>query len=129
MIRDEFKQKKKQDFSSREIKKIRKLGERAFYISSINKLKQNIKLFNFSTILGIVVCIFPFLILLDSILFSKQERINGYVSFAVISLIYVWAIIWYAFILPSLRRKTKKYQNKLKELSEKEVNKYKSYHN
>ncbi len=126
MIRDEYKQKKKQDYSSREIKKIRKLGERAFYISSINKIKQNIKLFNFSCILAIFCCLLPFIQLLDSILFTPQERVNGYIAFAILCLIYILIIIWFTVILPSLKKKFKKYQNKLQELSIKEVNKFKN---
>ena len=126
MIRDEYKQKKKQDYSSREIKKIRKLGERAFYISSINKIKQNIKLFNFSGILAIFCCFVPFIQLLDSILFTPQERVNGYITFAILCLVYIWTIVWFAVILPSLKKKCKKYQNKLQELSIKEVNKFKN---
>ncbi len=125
MIRDEFKQKQKQDFSSREIKKIRKLGERAFYVSSINKIKQSIKIVNFSTVLIAISCILPFVLLLDAILFSVQE-IGVYVTFFIICLVYILSILWFIVTLPSLKKKANKYQEKLKKLSFKEVNKYKS---
>ncbi len=125
MIRDEFNKKKQEKLSSREIKKIRKLGERAYYVSSVNKLKDNIRLLNFSAIIGIIFCALPILYLADAAFFVKQETINALVGFIAVSLVYVWALVWFLIMKPLMKKKLKKYQNKLQEISQKEVGKFK----
>ncbi len=125
MIRDEFNKKKEENLSSKEVKKIRQLGERAYYVSSVNKIKQSIKLINFSAILGVVCCMYPLIQLLDIVIFVPQENAKALISFIVVSLVYVMALVWFIFINPYLKRKLKNYQDKLKELSLREVQKYK----
>ncbi len=124
MIRDEFKQNQQENLSSREIKQIRKLGERAFYISSVNKLKDYLRLINFSTILGIILCVFPFVNLFEIVFLTSQDSHKSLIAFIFVSLFYLWAILWYALVRPLIKRKYKKYQQKLKEISNKEISRY-----
>ncbi|MBQ9782660.1 MAG: hypothetical protein IJW26_05745 [Clostridia bacterium] len=125
MIRDEFNKKKQENLSSKEIKQIRKLGERAYYVSSVNKLKDNIRLFNFSTLLGIIFCAVPLVYLIDATFFIKQDTVKALIGFIAVCLVYLWALVWFVIVKPIMKNKLKKYQNKLQEITQKEVQKFK----
>ncbi len=126
MIRDEFKQKKKEDLSSREIKQIRRLGERVFYSTSVNKIKDNIKLFDFSAIGGLITCIIPYIYIVDAVFFVEQQSSTAYVAFAILTAVLLFVLVWFTVCRPILKKNLKKYQSKLQEMSNKEVNKYKN---
>ena len=63
MIRDEFLKQQDKDLSTKDIVGIKTMGERAYYIITLNKTNSLIKNLNFTTITMMVIAIFTTLLL------------------------------------------------------------------
>ncbi len=127
MIRDEFKKQQKSNVSSKEMEKIRKMGERQFYSSSLVKLKDLVKAFNFTNTLTLILCSLPLILLVACIIIDASSLgALEWVCFGLLTAIMLWVLIWFLFIKGSVLKKIERYQQKLKEINEKEMLKQKA---
>lgn len=131
MIRDEFLKDKYKKLSPKNVKKMREVGERAFYSSEVSLLKSTLKTFDVtSVIIGALVAVFTVL-LIDIIIQQKgfgegPKLIIG----TVIDLLLLFSIAaWFLCIRFSVKKKIAKYMQELKKLNEKEMDKQKAIYN
>ena len=127
MIRDEFLNQQDKDLSTKDIVGIKTMGERAYYISTLNKTNSLINNLNFTTISLLVIAIITTLLLvymgIQDGMFSSNYYIFGFI-FAII--LWVWIILWVAILNPCLKKKKQKFQGYMKKLSDREITKQKS---
>ena len=127
MIRDDFKKQQGNKVTSKEMDKIRKMGERQYYSSSLVKLKDMVKAFNFTNTLTLIICFLPLAMLVVSIIADASTLgVLEWVCFGLLSLIMIWVILWFLVIKGSTLKKIERYQEKLKEINEKEMQKQKA---
>lgn len=127
MIRDEFKKQQGNKVTSKEMDKIRKMGERQYYSSSLVKLKDMVKAFNFTNTLTLIICLLPLAMLVVSIIVDASTLgVLEWVCFGLLSLIMIWVLLWFLVIKGSTLKKIERYQEKLKEINEKEMQKQKA---
>ena len=123
MIRDEFiKKQKESNLSSREMDKIRKVGERVFYTTEINKITSYTKVFNFSfIIIAIMVVIIAIPIVLAYFVDGFSLSLFLYTLIVVFFLIVVLG--WFIIFLPRGKKKVVKYKAELERLRELDMQK------
>ena len=127
MIRDEFKQQQDKDLSLKDVVGIRNMGERAYYISTLNKTNALIKNLNFTTISMMVMSV----ILTALLVFVGIERGIGSSWYSIFGLIFdiaiwLWSIVWLVVYRPYLKRKLHKFQNHMDKFTNREITKQKS---
>ena len=106
MIRDEFlKQQKDKNLSAKDIEKIRKIGERAFYSNQIRDLELKVTAFKFSLIvIGIFILIGIGGILL--VMLEDKGFTNELILPIVVTALFILAeIIVLLFFLPRIKKK------------------------
>ena len=124
MIRDEFlKQQKDKNLSTKDIEKIRKIGERAFYSNQIRDLELKVTAFKFSLIvIGIFILIGIggiLLIMLEDKGFTKELILP-----IVVTAVFILAeIIVLLFFLPRIKKKIKNAKQKIEILREEQIKK------
>lgn len=127
MIRDEFKQQQDKDLSLKDVVGIRNMGERAYYISTLNKTNALIKNLNFTTISMMVMSV----ILTALLVFVGIEMGIGSSWYSIFGLIFdiaiwLWSIVWLVVYRPYLKRKLHKFQNYMDKFTNREITKQKS---
>ena len=127
MIRDEFKQQQDKDLSLKDVVGIRNMGERAYYISTLNKTNALIKNLNFTTISMMVMSV----ILTALLVFVGIEMGIGSSWYSIFGLIFdiaiwLWSIVWLVVYRPYLKRKLHKFQNYMDKFTNREIAKQKS---
>lgn len=127
MIRDEFKQQQDKDLSLKDVVGIRNMGERAYYISTLNKTNALIKNLNFTTISMMVMSV----ILTALLVFVGIEMGIGSSWYSIFGLIFdiaiwLWSIVWLVVYRPYLKRKLHKFQNYMDKFTNREIIKQKS---
>lgn len=132
MIRDEFiKEQKTKHLSTKELKKIHDMGERAYYASSITKIDGLIKSMNFSTVFTIICAALITAVVVLSVIATKKlfDGWQSYLTFFTGVALYIWTGVWYLLWRPALRRKSERYKATIKALAEKEMEKQRSIYN
>ena len=127
MIRDEFiKQRKEKKLSARVMEKIRTMGERAYYVTEMNKLTNLKKTLNFSMILlGVLSGIVTLTMLIPFMIYKKfvSDMVTPIIVLSVCWLIFA---LWYAVILPAINRKIRKYTAEYENVKQREIEKQKA---
>lgn len=124
MIRDEFlKQQKDKSLSTKDMAKIRKIGERAFYSNQIRDIELKLTAFKFSlVVIGIFILLGiggVILILLEDKTFTNELIIP-----IVVTALFVLAeIIVLVFSIPKLKRKMQRAKQKVEELRQEQIKK------
>ncbi|MBR2322934.1 MAG: hypothetical protein IKA54_05015 [Clostridia bacterium] len=129
MIRDEFiKQQKEKSLSNREMEKIRKFGERAFYTTQINNIVNYSKVLNFSCIILSVMLVLPVFMLVVG--FIADGFSSSVLLYTIIVAVILFAVLGWFFILkPMWKKKLVKYKNALEQVREKEIQKQRQIYN
>lgn len=129
MIRDEFiKQQKEKSLSNREMEKIRKFGERAFYTTQISNITNYSKVLNFSCIILAVMLVLPVFMLVVG--YVTDGFSSSVLLYTIIVAIILLAVLGWFFILkPVWKKKVVKYKNALEEVREKELQKQRQIYN
>ena len=129
MIRDEFKNLDKKEIQKKSNKKLMQMGERAYYSTRVQKYGEIFKPVKASTIFTLVSFgIMAILFLLPVILGSPDYTIPtlGMVVIVVEVLIIIWAVVWFAFLAPHLRRKLKFWKQELAQMNKNYVMRHRS---
>ena len=123
MIRDEFiKQKNNNKLSPKQMAQMRTLGERGFYMKTLNTYVEFDKMMNFTSIfVGILLV----LILVPMIIGIIAEGLTGKVlwMFIVFMLFVIAMVLWFTVFRPLNKKRIKKYADLLEGLRQKEVEK------
>ena len=123
MIRDEFvKQKNKDKLSPKQMADLRKLGERGFYMKTLNTFIEFDKMMNFTSLFVGVLLV---LILIPMIIGIIAEGLTGKVLwlFLVFMLFVIAMILWFTVFRPLNKKRIKKYADLLEGLRQKEIEK------
>ena len=118
MIRDEFiKQQNEANLSPKEMDKIRKVGERVFYTTEINKIINYSKVFNFSFI---IVAVMVLIILVPIILayFVEGFSTNLLLYTLIVAFFLIIVLGWFLIFRPRGKKKIAKYKAELERLRE-----------
>ena len=127
MIRDEFiKQQKEENLSSKEIQKIRAMGERVFYTTQINKILNYTKALNFSCIIVAVMLVLTSVPLILGYIANYAFSESVLVPTIIVVAFTLAVIGWFFVLKPSWKKKLKKYQAALEAVREKEAQKQKA---
>lgn len=106
MIRDEFiKQKKEKKLSSRAMEKIRSMGERAYYVTEINKLSNLKRTCKFSAIVMLILLIVVTLTLLIPLIMYKKFVADMLTSVIILGVFWLIEILWLALFSPLITKK------------------------
>lgn len=129
MIRDEFKNlQKNEKLSTKEIEGIRRLGERSYYTTEINKILMNKKSITFSTwftfVFGIAITVIVIVYAVVRLQFLFE--LLGIIGLTVAILTNTWTVLWFFVFKKNFDKKIEYYRQKLKELKIKEMKKQKS---
>lgn len=126
MIRDEFiKQQKDGKTSLKAMQKIRSMGERAYYVTEINKLTNLKKSFNFSAIiLGVLLAIVTVTLI---VAFITYKTFVSEVIVPIIILAAFWIIflLWFAVFTPLINKKIKYFTVQYEKIKKNEVERQK----
>ena len=118
MIRDEFiKKQNEANLSPKEMDKIRKVGERVFYTTEINKIINYSKVFNFSFI---IVAVMVLIILVPIILayFVEGFSTNLLLYTLIVAFFLIIVLGWFLIFRPRGKKKIAKYKAELERLRE-----------
>ena len=127
MIRDEFiKQQKEESLSSKEIQKIRAMGERAFYTTQINKILNYTKVLNFSCIIVAIMVVLTSVPLILGYLANYAFSSSVLVPTIIVVAFALAVLGWFFVLKPSWKKKLKKYQTALEILREQDIQKQKN---
>ena len=132
MIRDEFKnQQKKKNLSEKDLMKISTMGERAFYTSSIMKMKNTIKGMKF-----LIIFAWAFAVVLSvmiAIILAYFKSFNGHVSnvicFIVCIVLWIVILVWHLVLKPYYNKRIVIFSEYVKELTDKEMAKQQAIYN
>ena len=127
MIRDEFiKQQKEESLSSKEIQKIRAMGERAFYTMQINKILNYTKVLNFSCIIVAIMVVLTSIPLILGYLANYAFSSSVLVPTIIVVAFALAVLGWFFVHKPSWKKKLKKYQTALEIIREQDIQKQKN---
>ena len=127
MIRDEFiKQQKEDSLSSKEIQKIRAMGERVFYTTQINKIISYTKVLNFSCIIVAIMVVLTSIPLILGYLANYAFSESVLVPTIIVVAFALAVLGWFFVIKPNWKKKLKKYQTALETLREQDIQKQKN---
>ncbi len=127
MIRDEFiKQQKEKQLSTKEMQKIRAVGERVFYTTQVNNIITYSKVLNFSCIILAVMLVITATPLILG--YIAEEGFSGsvLVPTIIVAIFSLLLLSWFFVIRPLWKKKLKKYQTALEVVREKEIQKQKA---
>ena len=132
MIRDEFKsQQQKKKLTEKDLSKIRKMGERAYYTSSISKMKDTIKSMKFLLIFAIVFAVI--LTISMVIILSYYKGFNGnnasIISFIIGIVLWVFILVWLLIVKPYYNKRIALFTLYVKEITDREMAKQQAIYN
>lgn len=132
MIRDEFKnQQKKKKLTEKDIIKIREMGERAYYTSSISKMKNNVNGMKFLLIFALVFAIVLSVMMAIILIYFKGFNGHAYNVVAFIIAIVLWVFIlgWQFILKPYYLKRIATFSEYVKEITDKEMAKQQAIYN
>ncbi len=127
MIRDEFiKQQKEESLSSKEIQKIRAMGERAFYTTQINNIMTISRVLNFSCVVLAVMLVMTATPLVLGYIAEDGFSGSVLVPTIIVCVLSLLVLGWFFVLRPLWKKKLKKYQTALESVREKQLQKQKT---
>ena len=119
MIRDEFKNADKKVIDKKANKKIKEMGERTYYARKLSFYNDIIKPVRFSTIFSLVSFSLLSALFLYAIIVTKPQTIEPWsiVLFVVTGLTIIWSVVWFAFLVPMIKRKIAYYKSEMMRLN------------
>ncbi len=132
MIRDEFKnQQQKKSLTEKDVMKIRSMGERAYYTSSIAKMKNTIKSMKFLMVFALVFAIIMTITM--TIIISYFKGFNGHnsniIALVLTILLWIFICIWQFIMKPRYEKRIALFSIYVKELTDKEMAKQQAIYN
>lgn len=127
MIRDEFKNDNlKQTEKKIKQKKIAASGEREYIAKRISKLNDILGPMKFSTIFCTVCFSILGVIYLAMLIFVPGAKIGwtGWLCISIFGVLVVWTVVWFAFLVPYIRKRIDYYRGELARLNAEYVNRY-----
>ncbi len=127
MIRDEFiKQKKEKKLSAKAMEKIRAVGERAYYVTEINRLLELKRFFKFCVItIGILLVIVSLFLLIPLIQYKKFVS-DMIVSTVILGVFWLVIILWFALFSPIITNKITRYTKEYDKIKQNDIIKQKN---
>lgn len=124
MIRDEFiKQQNDKKISTKEMAKVRQMGERPFYTNEITKLTSLRKTINLSCIIvGILLAIVT-VVMLVAIISTKTFVQSLIAPFIIVVAFWILILSWTFIFRPQLKKKVEKYNVELDRIREENLSK------
>ncbi len=123
MIRDEFKDKKIS--TNKEDAKIRKLGARQFYATSITKLKDGVKAINFSVKFSMILLTIAYALMLTVFCLQTGEEFLSLTWFVIWSSLYgvlvVLTVLWFTVFKKNMIKKSERYKKELDKLQKEQI--------
>ncbi|MBR3804435.1 MAG: hypothetical protein IKJ14_03750 [Clostridia bacterium] len=117
MIRDEFlKQQQEKNLSSKEMDRIRKMGDRSFYTGEVNRLTNLKKTFNLSSIIVGVLLVLVTAVMLIAWIATGVFVKSFILPLAVVVGFWVLLLGWFIFFRPSVNKKIEKYKQALDQI-------------
>ena len=117
MIRDEFlKQQQEKNLSSKEMDRIRKMGERSFYTGEVNRLTNLKKTFNLSSIIVGVLLVLVTAVMLIAWIATGVFVKSFILPLAIVVAFWVLLLGWFIFFRPSVNKKIEKYKQALDQI-------------
>ncbi len=132
MIREEFKnQQKKKNLSEKDLMKIRSMGERAYYTSSIVKMKNTIQGMKFILIFAWAFAVIMSITMAIILVYFKgfNGNISNIISFIICIGLWIFILIWYLFLKPYYNKRIIEFGEYVKELTDKEMAKQQAIYN
>ncbi len=119
MIRDEFKNADKNIINKKANKKIKEMGERAYYAKKLSFYNDILKPVRFSTIFSLVSFGLLSALFLYAIIATKPEKIETWsiILFVITGLTIIWSVVWFAFLVPMIKRKIVFYKSEMMRLN------------
>ena len=132
MIREEFKkQQQKKNLTEKDLMKIREMGERAYYTSSINKMRNTISGMKFLMVFALIFAIIITVTMAIILIYFKGFNGHAYNVVAFVFGIVLWGIIalWQFVIKPHYKKRIELFSQYVKEISDKEMAKQQAIYN
>lgn len=124
MIRDEFNKQSVKKVSNKEMEGIRKLGERSYYSSRIPKLRDRVKVMNFSAWFVLIVALLMAIMIVITYLVGDGNYDTAfYVYIAFTVAMFIFALLWFFVFKFTVKKTIARYQQALKEVTEKDADK------
>ncbi len=132
MIRDEFKnQRQKKKLTEKDMSKIREMGERAYYTSSIAKMKNSLKSMRFLLVFALIFAIIITITMV--VILSYYKGFNGnnasIISFVVGVFLWLFILGWLFIFKPYYQKRIELFSNYVQELTDKEMAKQQAIYN
>ena len=132
MIREEFKnQQKKKKLTEKDLMKIREMGERAYYTSSITKMRNTISGMKFLMIFALVFAIVVTVMMTIILIYFKGFNGHAYnvVAFVVGIILWIIMALWQFVIKPRYEKRIILFSEYVKQLTDKEMAKQQAIYN
>ena len=120
MIRDEFKNVDKKVIDKKANKKIKEIGERAYYARKLSFYNDIIKPARFSTLFSLIsFSLLSALFIFGLLVPGSEMKIEAWtiVLFVVTGLLIIWTIVWFAILVPMIKRKSAYYKSEMMRLN------------
>ena len=120
MIRDGFKDEKK--VTSRESRKKRAEGERAYLAKQIPKINELVKGINFSTVITLIMVGIAYVLVILFYFLTKDsetpyELWKLIVWSAVMVVLVIWTLVWFFAVKPSQLKRAERYKKELEKIN------------
>ncbi len=127
MIRDEFiKQQEEKKLSTKALEKIRVMGERAYYVTEINKLSNLKRVLKFSAIVMCVLSTIVTLMLLVPLIMYKKLVADMITPSIILGVFWIVIILWFSLFSPLITKKIRAYTVEYDRIKASELNKQKT---
>ncbi len=127
MIRDEFiKQQQEKKLSAKALEKIRAIGERAYYVTEINKLSKLKRTLKFSAIVMCVLSAIVTLVLLIPLIMYRKLVADMITPCIILGAFWIVIILWFSLFSPLITKKIRAYTIEYDRVKASELNKQKT---
>lgn len=119
-IRSEYAKQNKEKISLREAEGIKTLGARAYYSSRVPKLRDGIKVYNFSAWFVLIMGVLTGVMTALGYFFPKTENIDVefWVYSALTLVMIIYSVLCWTVFIPVAKRNIERYTEKIKEINE-----------
>ena len=127
-IRSEYAKQNKEKISLREAEGIKTLGARAYYSSRVPKLRDGIKVYNFSAWFVLIMGVLTGFMTALGYFFPKTENIDAefWVYSALTLVMIIYSVLCWTVFIPVAKRNIERYTEKIKEINEETAAKQKA---
>lgn len=119
MIRDEFKNVDKKTLDKKEKAAKSNVNEREYYAKKMSQINDLFTPVKFTTIFCLVCFLFLATLYVVGMILDKDFKVQWHcvLVLTLASALTVWTIVWFAFLVPHLKRKAAFYKSELERLS------------